>query len=176
VKVFAVVIALVLCTSGWATSPLDEVRAAYAACRSFAARAAPISLERPYDGAWKRGNTLEQGEFASVWLEGRTIRVARLETGGEDNAIVVRYCFRRDGTLAFIHTSLGTFYADPGPVNVERRSYFDPRGRRFRELEQVYDAKDEPVQRDFARYALEFERVFLTSTKMRAFFGRALER
>jgi len=174
-KAFAAVIAL-LWAIGWATSPLDEVRAAYAACRSFAARAAPIALERPYDGVWKRGSTLEHGEFASVWLEGRTVRVARLETSGEDNAITVRYCFRRDGTLAFIHTSLGTFYADPGPVHVERRSYFDPRARRFRELEQVYDAKDRPVQRDFARYALEFERVFVTADRMRHFFGNALRR
>ena len=170
-----VLIALVLC-SGQAISPLDEVRAAYAACRSFAARTAPVALERPYDGVWKRGDTLERGEFASVWLEGRTIRVATFQTASEDNAITVRYCFRRNGTLAFIHTSLGTFYADPGPVHVQRRLYFDPRGHQFRTSELVYDAKDKPIRRDFARWALEFERVFPTSNKMRAFFGRALER
>lgn len=174
-KAFAAVIAL-LGAIGWAASPFDEVRAAYAACRSFAARARPIALERPHDGVWKRGGTLERGEFASVWLEGRTVRVARLETGGEDNVISVRYCFRRDGTLAFMHTSLGTFYADPGPVHVERRQYFDTRGHRLRTQEQVYDAKDRLVQREFARYALAFERVFSTSARMRRFFKNALGR
>jgi hypothetical protein len=176
VKAFAVVIALVFCAAGWATSPLDEVRLAYAACRDFASRTTTISLERPYEGVWKRGSTLERGEFASLWLEGRTIRVARLETGGEDNAITVRYCFRRDGTLAFMHTTLGTFYADPGPVRVERRLYFDPNGRKFRETEQVYDTNNKLVKRVYGGFALQFERVFLTSTKMRAFFGRAVER
>jgi hypothetical protein len=174
VTVFAFV--FVIGAIGWATSPIDEVRAAYAACRDFAARTKMMPYERPYDGVWRRGTTLERGEFASLWLEGQTVRVANLQTGGEDNAITVRYCFRRDGTLAFMHTTLGTFYADPGPVRVERRLYFDPRGQKFRETEQVYDAKNKPVQRLYGGFALQFERVFLTSNKMRAFFGRALKR
>lgn len=162
--------------SGWALSPLDEVRAAYAACRSFAAHGPTLRLERPYDGLWKRGGTLERGEFASVWMDRRTIRVANLNKDGEDNSIAVRSCFRPDGRLAFMHTRLGTFYADPGPMRVERRLYFDVRGHTFLETEQVYDTNNKPVQRAYGGFALAFERVFLTSAKMRAFFGRALDR
>jgi hypothetical protein len=175
VRAFAVVIASVFFAAGWATSPLDEVRTAYAACRNFASHTKMMSLERPYEGVWRRGSTLERGEFASLWLEGKTVRVANLETGSEDNAITVRYCFRRDGTLAFMHTTLGTFYADPGPVRVERRLYFDTRGRKFRETEQVYDTKNQPVKRLYGGFALQFERVFLTSANMRAFFGDVLK-
>jgi hypothetical protein len=171
----ALVVALACLCVALASSPVDEVRTAYAACRDFAAQHNTISLERPYDGIWKRGSTLERGEFASLWLDAQTVRVANLQTGSEDNAITVRYCFRPNGTLAFVHTTLGTFYADPGPVRVERRLYFDSRGQKFRETEQVYDAQNKLVQRDFARWALEFERVFLTSNKMRAFFGDVLK-
>ncbi len=170
------VLVFVICAIGWAISPMDEVRAAYAACRDFAPKTKMLSLERPYDGVWSFGTTLDRGEFASLWLEGQTVRVANLQTGGEDNAITVRYCFRPNGTLAFMHTTLGTFYADPGPVRVERRLYFDGRGQKFRETEQVYDTKNKLVKRLYGGFALQFERVFLTSNKMRAFFGRALER
>ncbi len=174
-KILSVVIAFTLWAVGLATSPIDEVRAAYAACRDFSSRTKMMPLERPYDGVWRRGSTLERGEFASLWLEGKTMRVVTFQTGGEDNAITVRYCFRRDGTLAFMHTTLGTFYADPGPVRVERRLYFDTRGQKFRETEQVYDTKNKPVQRLYGGFALQFERVFLTSAKMRAFFGNVLK-
>jgi hypothetical protein len=175
-KILAVMVAFTLWTMGSATSPIDEVRAAYAACRDFSSRTKILSLERPYDGVWRRGTTLDRGEFASLWLEGKTVRVANLQTGGEDNAITVRYCFRRDGTLAFMHTTLGTFYADPGPVRVERRLYFDQRGQKFGETEQVYDTNNKLVQRVYGGFALQFERVFLTSAKMRAFFGNVLKR
>ena len=173
-RLIAVMMAFVL-GCGWAISPLDEVRAAYAACRSFAAHGPTRTLERPYDGTWKRDSTLERGEFASLWMDGRTIRVANLSTGGEDNSITVRSCFRPNGRLAFMHTTLGTFYADPGPVRVERRLYFDLRGHKFLETEQVYDTNNKPVHRACGGFALAFERVFLTSAKMRAFFGRSLE-
>lgn len=153
----------------------DDVAAAYDACRRLSSGAPTSKLARADEGPWQRGGDLERGEFASLWLEGKTIRVANVESGSEDNSIIVRYCFRSDGSLALIHTTLGTFYSDPGPVRVERRLYFDKTGKKLRTLEQVYNSDGTRVQQEFARFWLDRERVLVTNADMLRFFGAALE-
>jgi hypothetical protein len=87
-------------------------------------------------------------DVAQVWSreDGATAVSMRFTSGSGDWFHFVEYCFRTDGTLARLHSSLNTFnaaYKDPnkqvdGAIR-ERERYFDASGRQIKVTKQVLD-------------------------------------
>lgn len=128
-----------------AADAVGEVRAVYKECRSS-----------------KQANTGGEVRYFAGYASGEPVWSSRLPAGGEVYSEVTfhgrpaqartamrfdtspsgdwtkthDYCFRRDGTLAFVFAELRTFN---GNVRVEDRFYFSPSGRQFRKLRYVFD-------------------------------------
>lgn len=163
------------CGRVWAESS-DDIASVQLECDAISRRRADLTLSRGYRGRWRRYATSEHEESALLWLTEGQLRVAVTGVSGEDNALEVAHCFRADGSLAQVRSTLGTFYADPGPVRVERVFVYGEDGQRLRFSERVFDSQGKRVTTDFARFALEYERLFVREQQMRAFFGVVLER
>lgn len=154
----------------------SDVDAVQSECDAITSQKADLTLSRAYRGRWRRYATSEHEESALVWLRDGRVRVAVTGVSGEDNSLEVAHCFRADGSLAQMRSTLGTFYADPGPVRVERVFAYDREGQRLRFSERVFDGEGKRVTTDFARFALEYERLFVHEEQMRSFFGVVLVR
>ena len=176
VTLTAFMLSVGLLSAGAAAQGSTDVSAAQTECDAITSQKADVTLSRGYRGRWRRYATSEHEESALVWLRDGRLRVAVTGVSGEDNSLEVAHCFRADGSLAQVRSTLGTFYADPGPVRVERVFTYDRDGKRLHFSEQVFDTQGKRVTTDFARFALEYERLFAREEQMRAFFGAALAR
>ena len=106
---------------------------------------------KPEDGwpaVW--GRQMPKSGFAyshiEIYRDGATIRVAnRFDTSPSgDWSKTHEYCFRADGTLAFILAELRTFLGD---VRVEDRLYYGPAGKQLRALRHYFDLNsDKPIK------------------------------
>lgn len=125
-----------------------EVRRAFAACRESRKAPATVRLEliqvQKGDGnewRWERPKTESARKDAyiqlSLFLTGRKVTAADLTRNSlsGDWTQKTDYCFRSDGTLAFVFADLKTFHGD---VQVEDRLYFNPGGVKIRTLQYVY--------------------------------------
>lgn len=91
-------------------------------------------------------------EMAQVWSrdDGATAVSMRFTSGSGDWFHFVEYCFRVDGTLARLHSSLNTFNAadkDPekevdGAIRVRDR-YFDSSGKQIKVTKRILDLQSE---------------------------------
>ena len=86
-----------------------------------------------------------------LFRRGERIRAARLmrTSPSGDWVQYFDYCYRADGTLAFVIADLRTFLGD---VRVVDRLYYDAGGRRLRKTRRIFDLKTKkPIaaKRDF---------------------------
>ena len=143
-----------LCLSQTAFAASDppsilEVRKAYQECRAVKTGNASSKVTAHADygdftenkpPVWRRTLPASGEAYSSVdvWRAGGTVRVAaRFDTSPSgDWSKSHEYCFRKDGTLAFILAELRTFN---GRVRVEDRLYFSPAGKQVRKLRYVFD-------------------------------------
>lgn len=134
-----------------AADALAEVRAVHVHCRMIRADAATRAqtfFEIVDDLASKKPSrwslTVPAGKAVysemKTYSSGGKVRSAvRNDTSPSgDWSKTHAYCFRTDGSLAFIHAVLRTFH---GNARVEDRFYFAPGGRQFRKLRSVFDLK-----------------------------------
>ncbi|MEH6727881.1 MAG: hypothetical protein V7703_17155, partial [Hyphomicrobiales bacterium] len=152
--VLAMAIALmVLCTGKQAiaeTSPtIAEIRERYQVCRQLRADETGLQkyygvytdLEKQDRPVWYRqapteGTTLSELQLFSD-ADDRTGFAELMETTPSgDWSKATEYCFRSDGSLAFVFSVLRTFY---GNVRVEYRLYFDKQGKQVREIKRIFD-------------------------------------
>jgi hypothetical protein len=89
-------------------------------------------------------------DLAQVWSreDGATAISMRLSSGSGDWFHFVEYCFRTDGTLARVHSTLNTFNAvdkdpdkDVSGATRERHRYFDTNGKQIEVTRRVRDLK-----------------------------------
>ena len=75
-----------------------------------------------------------------LFRRGERIRAARLmrTSPSGDWVQYFDYCYRADGTLAFVIADLRTFLGD---VRVVDRLYYDAGGRRLRKTRRIFDLK-----------------------------------
>ena len=75
-----------------------------------------------------------------LFRRGERIRAARLmrTSPSGDWVQYFDYCYRADGTLAFVIADLRTFLGD---VRVVDRLYYGPDGRRLRKTRRIFDLK-----------------------------------
>ncbi len=168
-----------------------EVRRAYQDCRAVprAKDAEAIELygvfrdlttqSRP---TWRRhppaaAEKLHLLEWMTVHKAGGLVRAARLleNTPSGDWSKDSEYCFRADGSLAFVLAELRTFQ---GNVRVEDRLYHDPAGRRLRSLRSVFDLDSgrriDPGDPRFRGFHDRETRLYLTTRALAAELGPAL--
>jgi len=110
--------------------------------------------------------TAESGEMAVfgqafVWdLPGHSLVVTMFHTSSSgDWEHFVDYCFRANGTLATVESTLTTFFAANGPVLRIRKHRFDEKGKELWVRTSVYDPKTrEPLKN--AQFADQDEEIF----------------
>lgn len=109
-----------------------------------------------------------------VWRVGGRIRAANLleTTPSGDWSKLSKYCFRPDGSLAFIFSELRTFY---GNVRVEDRLYFDLTGRQIRTLRKAFDMNSEKPVRN-PNFQDQETTIFPTARALAIKLGPALGR
>jgi len=98
---------------------------------------------------------------AFVWdLPGHSLVVTMFHTSSSgDWEHYVDYCFRANGTLATVESTLTTFFAAKGPVLRIRKHRFDEKGRELWVRTSVYDAKTREPLKD-AQFADQDEDIF----------------
>lgn len=135
-----------LCAAGSAAADaVDEVRAVYKECRAWkqANKGGVVRYFADYasgEPVWSSGLPAGADVYSEVTFHGRPAQARsamRFDTSPSGDWTKTHdYCFRRDGTLAFVLAELRTFN---GNVRVEDRFYFSPSGRQFRKLRYVFD-------------------------------------
>jgi hypothetical protein len=108
-------------------------------------RWAEFKRESDLNGAVKAGRVYD---LAQVWSreDGATAVSIRLSSASGDWFHFVEYCFRADGTLARLNSTLNTFNAvypekDDVGATRERDRYFDARGKQIKVTKRVLDLK-----------------------------------
>lgn len=91
------------------------------------------------DTARQRRERLGHGRPLSDRRIARFVIVDGSDRAAGDWTQHAEYCFRRDGSLAFIFCRISTFYSDIGALLVEKRLYFDQTGMRIRETKSLSD-------------------------------------
>ena len=168
----------VLFASLLAAAPVEppgvaEVREVYAACTALKQRASPsvyVEVELGQDRTrWIREEANDGGSpvysAARVYRDGELTRFAELEesSASGDWAQVTEYCFRADGSLAFLFSTLRTFY---GGVHAETRRYYSPAGKLLLTRRVTLDLKTrQPTKAEFMDRQAE---LYLTAKKLLA--------
>lgn len=132
------------------TSPtIAEIRERYQVCRQL--RSDEVGLQKLYGvytdlekqerPVWHQLPPAEGMVLSELKLyapaAGQTTFAELMETAPSgDWSKATEYCFRADGSLAFIFSVLRTFY---GNVRVEYRLYFDRQGKQVREIKRIFD-------------------------------------
>jgi hypothetical protein len=100
---------------------------------------------------------------AFVWeLPGNSLVITMFHASSTgDWAHYVDYCFRANGSLASVESTLATFYAAAGPVRRIRKRRFDARGKQLWVLTRVVDARSGRTMRD-AQFRDQDEEIFAT--------------
>ncbi len=126
---------------------------------------------------WRRTLPASGEAYSSVdvWRADGTLRVAaRFDTSPSgDWSKSHEYCFRKDGTLAFILAELRTFN---GRVRVEDRLYFSPAGKQVRKLRYVFDLMTNARKPDgFSNFFDRNTTVYLRADALTKEIGDALK-
>ncbi len=132
------------------TSPtIAEIRERYQICRQMRADEAGLrkyygvytDLEKQERPVWYRqapteGMTLSELKLFSE-ADNQTDFAELMETTPSgDWSKATEYCYRPDGSLAFVFSVLKTLF---GNVRVEYRFYFDRQGKQVREIKRIFD-------------------------------------
>lgn len=167
---------------------VTEVKKRYAECTKVvrSKETKGIKLVRLWDrdkddlGKWQlRGKGVDRSAImvsATVFVHDDRIRSSEIyETSPSgDSSLTTSYCFRVDGSLAFLLSKLRTanFYhpktSAGGVVLVQTRKYFDPKGTEVRKLVKAHLAATK--QKVTTGWQEVDARVYLTSKKMRQAF------
>ena len=132
------------------TSPtITEIRERYQICRQLYADRAGLQkfygvytdLETQERPVWHRqapteGMTLSELKLFSDSGDQAGFAELTETTPSGDWSKVTEYCFRSDGSLAFVFSVLRTLY---GNVRVEYRLYFDRQGKQVLEIKRIFD-------------------------------------
>lgn len=128
---------------------IEAIRAVYGVCRSVERAAKPskafaVYTDENYTKAprWVRRRPAKAMvvEELALYRRGKRIRAAKLmrTSPSGDWAQYFDYCYRADGTLAFVLAELRTFLGD---VRVVDRLYYGADGRRLRKTRRIFDLK-----------------------------------
>ena len=137
-------------SAGKSDSPeILEVKKTFACCQELRGKADTkgLSLFRvarnaTEAGRWQSSGPEGDNEVAyskmTIFVTNKKIHAADLyeKTPSGDWQQTTSYCYRPDGTLAFVWSVLRTFY---GNVSVEDRLYFNRAGKNIRSLQYVSD-------------------------------------
>ena len=141
-------------------SSINAIRKVYSSCVAVERAAKPrkvfaVYTDENYSKAprWvlRRPAKAMVVEELAVYRRGKRIRAAKLmrTSPSGDWAQYLTYCYRADGTLAFVLAELRTFLGD---VRVVDRHYFGADGRQIRKTRRIFDLKtNKPItaKRDF---------------------------
>jgi len=130
-------------------SAIKAIRAVYKVCRAVARTVKPgkafaVYTDENYNKPprWVRRAPAKAMvvEDLAVYRRGKRIRAAKLmrTSPSGDWAQYFDYCYRADGTLAFVLADLRTFLGD---VRVVDRLYYGTNGRRLRKTRRIFDLK-----------------------------------
>ncbi len=130
-------------------SAIEAIRKAYGVCRAAERAAKPSkafavytddNYSKPPRWVKRRPAKAMVVEELAVFRRGKRIRAARLmrTSPSGDWAQYLSYCYRADGTLAFVLAELRSFLGD---VRVVDRLYYGAGGRRLRKTRRVFDLK-----------------------------------
>lgn len=136
-------------TSAHEKSAIEAIRAIYKVCRAVERTAKPgkafaIYTDENYHKPphWVRRRPVKATvvEDLAVYRRGKRIRAAKLmrTSPSGDWAQYFDYCYRADGTLAFVLAELRTFLGD---VRVVDRLYYGADGHRLRKTRRIFDLK-----------------------------------
>jgi hypothetical protein len=154
------VIAMLLAAEAKEPAGAAEVREIYGACKSLEATVKPIewvetgALQNSgkFGGRWIRRGAFDGGDIwtaVDLYFEGDVLRFAVLgETSPSgDWTQGTEYCFRADGSRAFVFSTLKTFY---GSVKAETRKYYDPAGKEIWSRKAKFDlSTGKPTKNEF---------------------------
>lgn len=130
-------------------SAIEAIRKAYGVCRAAERAAKPsrafaVYTDENYNKPprWVKRQPAKAMvvEELVVFRRGKRIRAARLmrTSPSGDWAQYLSYCYRADGTLAFVLAELRSFLGD---VRVVDRLYYAADGRRLRKTRRIFDLK-----------------------------------
>lgn len=176
--------------SGAAAAPdppsVLEVRKVYQQCRAAKADTSSSRVTAYADygdftdnrpPVWRKTLPASGEAYSSVdaWRTDGSLRVAaRVDTSPSgDWSKSHEYCFRKDGTLAFILAELRTFN---GGVRVEDRFYYSPAGKQVRKLRYVFDLMTNARKPDtFSNFFDRDTTVYPTTDTLMTEIGEALK-
>lgn len=159
---------------------IEEVRRSYAQCGGIRDRVTPVVLHKEIprgteEAPWQRSDRAapERAQRTmSVFAVNGMVRFALDEVNAVsgDWRQTIEHCFRADGSVAFVFSTLRTFY---GNVAVEDRLYFDPRGKNFHKLRRVSDlGTGKPVKRGKGGFMDQKPELFGSSDELLRAVGR----
>ncbi len=136
-------------TAAHEKSGIKAISKVYGICRAVELAAKPskafaVYTDENYNKAprWVRHRPAKAMvvEELAVYRRGKRIRAAKLmrTSPSGDWAQYLDYCYRADGTLAFVLAELRTFLGD---VRVVDRLYYGADGRQLRKTRRIFDLK-----------------------------------
>ncbi len=154
------------------SSEFMEVRKTFSDCKALRDQTstrrislAKVSGNETEVGSWQRSSPRDNETSNStmiIFISDQKLRAADLDLKAPsgDWQQTTSYCFRSDGTLAFVLSILRTFH---GNMRVEDRYYFDQTGKTIRLVRSVFDLfTNKPVDADEGSFMDRKPPIFLS--------------